>query len=125
MERDIKFCHPILQDVWKEACERYKQIYPNAPQPFLTCTFRSNEEQSKLYARGRTKPGKIVTNIQRNGKHNRMPAEAFDVAFKKDGRLDWSGVLFRNFAAIVKQIDSRVEWGGDWKSFKDLPHFEI
>ncbi|MFM7104019.1 MAG: M15 family metallopeptidase [Flavobacteriales bacterium] len=26
---------------------------------------------------------------------------------------------------MVKGLNTEVEWGGDWKSFKDLPHFEI
>jgi peptidoglycan L-alanyl-D-glutamate endopeptidase CwlK len=80
----------------------------------------------ELYAKGRTAPGKIVTYIQQNGKHNSKPAKAFDIAFKKkDGTLDWSPALFKKFAAIVSLQYPEVEWGGNWKSFKDLPHFQV
>jgi peptidoglycan L-alanyl-D-glutamate endopeptidase CwlK len=54
------------------------------------------------------------------------PSKAFDIAFKKaDGSLDWSANNFKNFAAIIKKVAPLVEWGGDWKSFKDLPHFQV
>ncbi len=62
----------------------------------------------------------------KDGKHNSYPSKAFDIAFKKaDGSLDWSPNNFKNFAAIVKKTSPLVEWGGDWKSFKDLPHFQV
>ena len=126
-ERDISFCHPVLQDAWKKASAEYAKRYPNASQPFLTTTYRSDEEQAKLYAKGRTAPGKIVTQIKSGGKHNKMPAEAYDVGFRKaDGKADWSGVNFRNMAVITKQVAPRVKWGGDWTGgFVDLPHYEI
>jgi peptidoglycan L-alanyl-D-glutamate endopeptidase CwlK len=79
-----------------------------------------------LYAQGRTKQGAIVTNIKSGGKHNVLPSKAFDIAFKwTDGKLDWSEVHFKNFAAIVKRLNTKVQWGGDWKNFKDLPHFQV
>jgi peptidoglycan L-alanyl-D-glutamate endopeptidase CwlK len=80
----------------------------------------------ELYAKGRTAPGKIVTYIQQNGKHNSKPAKALDIAFKKkDGTLDWSPALFKKFAAIVALQHPEVEWGGNWKRFKDMPHFQV
>lgn len=109
---------------WTQCSKIYAEKYPGEPQPFLTCTFRSNEEQKELYAKGRTAPGKIVTYIRENGKHNTYPAKAFDIAFKKQARLDWSPIHFRRFAKIVADVFEDVEWGGNWSKFKDLPHFE-
>lgn len=116
-----------LQRAFTLAAHEFRVKYPEDPQPFLTCTFRSNEEQKDLYAKGRTVPGARVTNIRKNGKHNRLPAHAFDIAFKKENEaLDWSPVLFEKFALIIKQnFNGLIKWGGDWKSFKDRPHFEI
>jgi len=124
--RKIEDCEEILQRAWRDGAHTFAFYHPNDPQPFLTCTYRSNAEQMKLYAQGRTAPGKIVTQIRRNGKHNFQPARAFDIAFKtKGGALDWSPALFKKFAAIVAIQYPEVNWGGDWESFKDLPHFEI
>lgn len=124
--RRIEDCEEILQKAWRDGVHTFKFYYPTDPEPFLTCTYRSNAEQMELYAQGRTKPGKIVTQIRRNGKHNSQPAKAFDIAFKhKNGALDWSPVLFQKFAHIVAIQYPEIQWGGDWKSFKDLPHFEI
>lgn len=123
--RDINDCVELLQLVWTRCSSEYAEKYPEGPQVFLTCTHRTNEEQKALYAQGRSKPGKIVTRIRENGKHNVYPSKAFDIAFKKDGKLDWSERNFKNFAAIVAAHFPSVEWGGNWPRFKDLPHFQV
>ncbi len=123
--RDITLCEDILQKAWKYGKSMYEMRYPNNPQPFITCTYRSNEEQAKLYAQGRTTKGPVVTQIKSGGKHNFQPARAFDIAFKKsDGSLDWSPHNFQLFASLVLAAYPEVKWGGHWKRFKDLPHFE-
>jgi peptidoglycan L-alanyl-D-glutamate endopeptidase CwlK len=124
--RKIEDCEEILQRCWRDASNTFAYFHSGEPQPFITCTYRSNAEQMELYAKGRTAPGKIVTYIQQNGKHNSKPAKAFDIAFKKkDGTLDWSPALFKKFAAIVALQHPEVEWGGNWKRFKDMPHFQV
>jgi peptidoglycan L-alanyl-D-glutamate endopeptidase CwlK len=30
-----------------------------------------------------------------------------------------------NVKAAAKKLGIRITWGGDWKSFKDGPHFEL
>ncbi|MBW3127286.1 M15 family metallopeptidase [Hymenobacter profundi] len=95
--------------------------------PIVTEGHRSAEEQDKLYARGRSAPGPIVT-YKRGGesKHNSLPSRALDVAFLlADGSVVWSGVLLSKFARLMKAADVRVRWGGDWPGFKDRPHFEV
>jgi peptidoglycan LD-endopeptidase CwlK len=114
-----------LQDAWTVACIAHATTYPDLPQPFITCTYRSPEEQLELYAIGRTLPGKIVTQLKSGSKHNTLPSRAFDIAFQKDGKVTWDKKHFIRFAAIVKSINPAVEWGGDWKKFKDYPHFQI
>lgn len=124
--RKIEDCHPTLQKAWSDGLRTFLYMNPGEPEPFLTCTYRSNKEQMELYAQGRTEPGKVVTQIKRNGKHNQKPAMAFDIAFKKkNGTLDWSPILFQKFAYILAIQQPQVKWGGDWQSFKDYPHFEI
>ena len=92
----------------------------------LTCTHRSNEEQAQLYAQGRTAPGNIVTNAKPGkSRHNSLPAEAFDVAIKVNGKLDWN--LGNPAWNLVGKIGERLglEWGGSWQRFKEGCHFQL
>lgn len=85
--RDQKDLLPELQKKWALMKSRMMQA---GYQPLLTCTYRSNEEQDRLYAQGRTSPGKIVTNAKAGqSKHNKKPSEAFDIAIIVDGKLEW------------------------------------
>lgn len=125
--RSIEDLHPTLKNVWGAASQKWEEIYPDLPSVFLTCTYRSNEEQNELYAQGRTKKGKIVTRAKAGqSPHNYKPSFAFDIAFQSaDKKLDWRPFLFDRFAKIVTGISNEVLWGGDFKSFKDKPHFEL
>ncbi|GAA4368866.1 hypothetical protein GCM10023185_42000 [Hymenobacter saemangeumensis] len=95
--------------------------------PIITECYRSAERQDELYRQGRSKPGPVVT-YKRGGesKHNHLPCPALDVAFLlADGSVSWSGLLLSKFARLMKAADARVCWGGDWRRFKDRPHFEV
>ena len=114
-----------LQNVWNQALTIWGDTH-TYPIPFLTCTYRSPEEQNTLYAQGRTAAGHIVTNAKAyHSPHNFNPSQAFDIGFKDiHGNIDWDATLFEKFAEIVKSIDPLTVWGGNWKSIKDKPHFE-
>lgn len=88
---------------------------------------RTWEEQAKIYAQGRTAPGKVVTNA-RPGYSNHNYGIAVDMGVFKDGKyLDelkpTEAESFHKKAAIVAE-KYNIEWGGNWKTFKDYPHFE-
>lgn len=110
---------------WEQSQIDYRDRYPNGPRPFLTCTWRSGEEQDQLYAMGRTEPGKVVTNARAGqSNHNKRPSPAMDIAFKDSmGAVLWDVKLYKQFAELAKL--NGLSWGGDWKKFKDYPHFEI
>lgn len=132
----IKLLHPKLRD---EAIEIYKEIQ-QALKGRAICRFahtlRTFEEQNALYAQGRTKAGKIVTNAKggesmhnfgiaidivllvdkdKNGTFESASWET-NVDFDGDGVSDWMEVV-----KIFKLYG--WEWGGDWK-FTDMPHFQ-
>lgn len=125
--RSPDYLEPELRRRWELSFKSYKELYPFEPEPFLTQTYRSPERQDELYEQGRTKPGSIVTWVRGGGSyHNQLPALAFDIAFHKpipEGGPWGNTELFYNFASIAKQYD--LEWGGDWKSSLDLPHFQV
>lgn len=124
--RKISDCTEQLQLAWQKAVIIWELKHPDLI-PFITCSYRSPQEQDALYAQGRTKKGIIVTNAKAGqSKHNSLPSKAFDMAFKKsDGSVEWGLSYYKEFAGIVKKIDPGITWGGDWKSIKDNPHFEV
>ena len=94
----------------------------------VICGHRTNEEQDELYAQGRTKPGRIIT-YKKGGEsiHNTYPSLAVDLA---PYPIDWSNITkFGEMAGIIKYIAWKknipIQWGGDWMTFKDYPHFQI
>lgn len=120
--RDPKDLHPELAKRWELSAKVYAERHPSEPQPFLTQTLRTKTEQNALYAQGRTKPGKVVTNA-RGGQSLHNYGLAFDIAFKDaHGNILWDVPHFARFAKIAKA--NGLAWGGDWKSFKDYPHFD-
>ena len=137
-ERSITYCTPELQEVWYAALKKFSEAHPDLPVPFLTCTYRSREEQDRLFNQpwdhiDNDQDGKIdeadekVTNARAGQSyHNFYPSRAFDVAFRKPNKqLDWNDHLFIKFAAVVKEINPKVTWGGEFKRFKDMPHFQL
>lgn len=83
---------------------------------------RTYEEQDALYAKGRTKPGKIVTNAKA-GFSNHNFGLAFDVGiFQGSSYIDESPD-YKKVGAIGVSLG--LTWGGNWLNIQDEPHFEL
>lgn len=88
----------------------------------FTSTYRDNESQDALYAQGRTRPGKIVTEV-RGGYSFHNHRVAFDFVPIVAGKAVWDDkLLWERCGAIGKEVG--LEWGGSWKGFKDRPHMQ-
>lgn len=132
----IQLLHPKLRD---EALELYDEIVASLTGSAIcrfAYTLRTFAEQDALFAQGRSKPGKVVTNakggqsyhnyglaidivlILDKDKNGTFETAAWDVKsdFDGDKKADWMEVV-----QIFKRYG--FEWGGDWK-FLDLPHFQ-
>lgn len=120
--RNINKCHPRLIDLSQKlvsACRGQGLIIG------IGESFRTKEEQDALYAKGRTAPGNIVTNAKGSSysSHHQW-GTAFDI-YRNDGKgvyTDSDG-FFEKVGKIGKSIG--LEWGGDWKSPVDKPHFQL
>lgn len=120
--RNINRCHPRLIELSKKlvsACRGQGLIIG------IGESFRTKEEQDALYAKGRTAPGNIVTNAKGSSysSHHQW-GTAFDI-YRNDGKgvyTDGDG-FFEKVGKIGKSIG--LEWGGDWKSPVDKPHFQL
>lgn len=49
---------------------------------------------------------------------------AFDIFFFKDGKLLASKEEMQPIGNKWETLCARNSWGGNWNSFKDIPHFE-
>ena len=87
----------------------------------ITCTGRSPAEQEALYAKGRTKPGKIVTWTLKS-KH--IEGKAFDICIMENGVPDWNVSNPDWTRAGEIGVSVGLIWGGNFKTTKDFPHFE-
>ena len=120
--RDIALCHPRLQVLAAELLEECRKENLKIQ---IGETLRTKEEQDALYAQGRTKPGKIVTNAKGSSYSSfHQWGTAFDF-FRNDGTgaYNESGGFFDRVGAIG--ISLGIEWGGTWKSIVDKPHFQL
>lgn len=85
---------------------------------------RTPERQRQLVAQGASKTMKSRHLPGADGK-----SRAVDIAPLDGGQVSWSWPLYHRLAAIIKQAaaDERVpiEWGGDWRTFKDGPHWQL
>lgn len=58
-----------------------------------------------------------------------ITGHAIDVAALVGGKVTWNWAEYELIAQAFKQaareLDLDVEWGGDWTSFRDGPHFQL
>lgn len=80
---------------------------------------RTLDRQRKLLAEGATKT--------LNSRH--ITGHAVDLAPLIDGKVSWDWPLYHRLAKIVKAAAADenvpITWGGDWRTFKDGPHWEL
>lgn len=127
----LKGVHPYLAHIMLEALR-------DAPVDFtLTDGVRTEAEQAKLYAQGRTTPGKIVTNVDgKTRKSNHQPKAdgygyALDLYPFVGGSVDLHDKgknmdkLAAHILATAKRLGYSLVWGGNWTGLVDRPHFEL
>ncbi|WP_251882110.1 M15 family metallopeptidase [Achromobacter sp. Marseille-Q4954] len=86
---------------------------------------RTLERQREYVARGASQTMDSYHLPQADGL-----SHAVDLAPLIDGVIPWSNwQAFAGLAQVVKacaaELGVPVEWGGDWKTLKDGPHFQI
>ena len=62
-----------------------------------------------------------------NSRH--ITGHAVDLGAYVSGSVRWDWPLYHKIADAVKQAAAElgvpIEWGGDWRTFKDGPHFQL
>ena len=62
-----------------------------------------------------------------NSRH--LTGHAVDIAPLLKGKVSWDWPLYYKLEKVVKeaarQVGVTIEWGGDWRTFKDGPHWQL
>ena len=86
----------------------------------ITSTYRDFESQNALYAQGRTKAGKRVTNAKGGQSWHNFRC-AFDFVPMVNGKAQWNDArTFKRCGEIAESVG--LEWAGRWKSFPEMAH---
>ena len=89
---------------------------------------RTFAEQAALYAKGRTTAGPKVTNAPPGTSWHNYGI-AIDMGCFRDGKYlddtepNSADKVHRAVGAIA--AEHNIRWGGLWKTFKDIPHFQV
>ena len=116
-ERSLKALvgvHPDLVAVVKRAAE----LMPGGF--IITEGMRTKERQRELFAKG----------LSKTMKSRHLVGLAVDFApLLDDGSITWKWPAFKPvadaFKRAAKELKIEIEWGGDWKSFRDGPHLQL
>lgn len=105
--------HPDLVKVVTRAIEL-------SPVDFgITEGLRSVDRQKQLLAEGKSQ----------TMKSRHITGHAVDVVAYVDGKVSWEWKLYEQISKAFKQasvdVGVPIEWGGDWKTLKDGPHFQL
>jgi peptidoglycan L-alanyl-D-glutamate endopeptidase CwlK len=118
--RSIDDLLPIVKAKALAHIERCKE---HGIELLIYCTYRDNESQNALYAQGRTKEGKIVTNARAGQSYHNFRC-AYDCVPIVNGKPAWSDVLL--YTTVGKYGEEvGLSWAGRWTgSFKETAHFQ-
>lgn len=128
----IEQLHPLVRDeVKKIVHEINSDALKGRANVRIAQGLRTFAEQNALYAQGRTKPGKKVTNAK-GGQSVHNYGFAVDIVLIIDGKTaswdvkkDWDNDKISDWDECVKIFAKYGwSWGGNWSSFKDMPHFD-
>jgi len=133
----IQQAHPAIRQQLLQEYREANNLLGKGVRLRFTRVYSTPAEQNELFALGRTKKGKRVTNAQAwESIHNY--ALAFDIVLlvDTDGNgtfetaswdmlKDWDKDTRSDWMEVVNYFKSKGwEWGGDWPRFKDGPHFQ-
>lgn len=98
---------------------------------------RTTKEQQELFAKGRTAPGRIVTNADGIWAKSNHQQKTDGFGYAIDFYPYYAGAVQVNapaemFEKVARHVQAKgkalgytIDWGGDWVSFVDRPHLEL
>ncbi len=115
----------VLADVHPDLVKVVRHALESPAQPFEVIQgLRSMAAEKEAVATGHS-----TTLHSRHLPNAHGVACAVDVAAIDQGHISWNPLLYQTIAHAMKAaaaaVGVPVEWGGDWKSFKDWGHFQL
>ena len=120
-DKRIQSLHPAIR---MQATNFIKEANANSNGTLIRVSqgYRTYEEQDALYAKGRRGiAGETIVTKAKGGQSNHNFGLAFDIVGITNGKVDYD--LDWNFLSNLGKVHG-FQWGGDFKSFSDKPHFE-
>ena len=115
---ELKGVDSLYPDVKQLADALVEQMRAIGMPIYIVDTYRSAKKQNDTFAKGRSKPGRIVTNAEGLESYHQYGL-AFDVAFVK---YNWNPPVWNWWTQLGAEGEKLgLVWGGD---FKDYGHFE-
>ena len=116
----LKGIKPILIEILKEGIKESPYDF-GIPQ---NGGLRTAEDQHLLYIK------KVSKCDGYKNKSYHQSGNAFDIYGYDNGKAHWDidklASIARHLQEVAKvKFSVDLKWGGDWKSWKDYPHFEI
>lgn len=115
-ERNLSGVHPDLVKVVRATDEDWSR---DGLGLIVTEGVRTTLRQAELY--------KVAATQTMNSRH--LTGHAVDLAATVNGDVRWDWPLYHRLGALMKsnalRLGVKMVWGGDWKTFKDGPHFEL
>lgn len=83
--------------------------------------YRGSKEQNRLQAEGSSEL------VYPRSMHNKKPSLAVDVIpYPIDySKIERYRILSYHIKIVAWKLGIEVNWGGDWKNFKDFPHWQL
>lgn len=127
----IEKLHPSVRDEMTKIVNECNLALTGKAKIRITQGLRTIQEQDALYAIGRTIIGKKVTNAN-GGESVHNYGFAVDICLIIEDKIaswdtvkDWDNDKIADWYECVKIFAKHGwDWGGNWKKFKDLPHFD-
>ena len=111
--RNLEGVHPDLVAVAHRALEITEIDF------IVTEGLRTREKQIELVRAG----------ASRTTRSRHLTGHAIDIAAWVAGGVRWDWPLYEELSRAFKQAAAELKvpivWGGDWKSFRDGPHYEL
>lgn len=111
--RNLEGVHQDLTNVVRLAAQNTDISF------IVTEGLRTIERQRELVAKGASRT--------MNSRH--ITGHAVDLAAQVNGRITWDWPMYERLAGTMKaaaqELGVEIEWGGDWESFRDGPHFQL
>lgn len=118
--RKIEDLRPEVQSLATQLVEICRR---NGIRLIITSTLRDYEKQNDLYAQGRVRPGRIVTNA-RGGYSQHNFGVAFDVCPIVNGKCEWNDKKLWNKIGELGESIGLEQAGRQTGSLRETAHFQ-